>query len=260
MTRRVPKETFFELRQGRAQQREAFKSEQEREEKFINQFRDVPRKPWTEYDEGLDKFELSFLEIVPFGFNDYLNKRFKEKMGSLVGIELGGPGSKFFGQLEGFKKSLGVTVRDLRETLQTPEQKASDIARNHTVMEGDVFQKESVGVAKEWLEGEKADFIVERIKGGWDLNPLNFPLFAKSLSRWYELLGDRGAMILQNPFAGTHNREREDFRYFQTQYHMWLKMFKEKYRGNLNIVSGNYDTLKIEKEGNAPSKLEVFKF
>ena len=71
MTRRVPKEAFFELRQGRADQREAFKSEQKREEKFKNQFRDVPRKPWQEYDEGLDKFEISFLEIVPFGFNSY---------------------------------------------------------------------------------------------------------------------------------------------------------------------------------------------
>jgi hypothetical protein len=260
MRRTVSKEIFSELTQGYAQQREAFESERRREEKFKKQLREVPQKPWQEYDEGLKKFEESFLEIVPFGFNDYLKKRFGERMGSLIGIELGGPGSKFFSEVQGFKRSLGITVCDLRDTLQSPEEKAADKVRNHSVMEGDVFQRDSVVEAKEWLRGEKADFIVERIKGGWGRNPLNMPLFAKSLSRWYELLGDRGTMILQNPFASTVNREREDFRYFHTQYHIWLRMFKQKYRGNLNILSGNYDTLKIEKEGNAPSKIEVLKF
>lgn len=256
MPRTIPKEVIAELRKGLKEEKKAFLAEQEREAKFKKQPTAKSNKPWQEYDSSLDVFEESFVELAPNGFDDYLKRRFGERMGSLVGIELGGPGSNFFGEVEGFKRSLGVTVQDLREYLQDQEAKERDMARKHTILEGDIFQTETVVKAREWLRGEKADFIVERLRGGWNSVPFNLPLFAKSLARWYELLGDKGIMFLQNPFTSSKIRDPESFKIYQT----WLNMMRTKYQGIIRISSGSFDAFKIEKQENSPNKIEVSRF
>jgi hypothetical protein len=62
---------------------------------------------------GMNDF---FTEVIPSncnGLDDYLRKRFSDKIGSLKGLELGGTGRILFSDFKKiFEKSYGVTLRD----------------------------------------------------------------------------------------------------------------------------------------------------
>ena len=69
-------------------------------------------------------------------------------------------------------------------------------------MPGNIFSKDSLDKVDEWLNGEKVDFIIERMQGGWvTANADHVVLYAKYLARWYERLSKEGSMMLQTLFG-----------------------------------------------------------
>ncbi len=170
----------------------------------------IGRDAWEIYDAPLDEFNRSFKKSLPEGgFQAFVDMYYKERKGQLIGMELGGPGSNFFGGFdEGtFKETVGVTLNDLRET----NQKEADDSRHHSIIEADVFsiKPHAEGyeyfparqwrTVKEWVQTHgQPDMIVERMLG-----PMNHikrkEIFLAILDRWYTLLAPEGTIFFGGP-------------------------------------------------------------
>lgn len=180
---------------------------------YINQEKqnhNEDKSPWNRYDSPLDYYDFHDAEGKLFKVVNYLDQEYKEQLGSLIGIELGGPGSQLFEDLNEaprFKKSLGVTLVDFRDG----ERKKADQANNHEVLEANIFSSGFIEAGQrypgfeevqKWVKRNgKANFIIEHMSGPIDNLDLSDELvFQFCLKRWYELLGESGTMFVQTPF------------------------------------------------------------
>lgn len=156
------------------------------------------------YDSPIETYEEHFHTlIVPHRtIADFVTATYAEKIGSLVGIELGGPARRLFrGFPQGcFKNTAGFTLTDQR----TSEERRDDSARGHEVIEADVFFKSgpdgnSFKAVQEWIKDHGgADIIIERMVGPLDMIR-DASIFQALLTRWYPLAGARGTLLLQVP-------------------------------------------------------------
>lgn len=171
-------------------------------------------KGWGRYDSFPSEYDWFFAEVLEGkAIKDYVHGVFKDRLGDLVGMELGGPGRKLFkGFSEGeFKKTVGVELVDSR----TDEQVKEDTTLRHEVIKGNAFfrridsktPKENVFYPPSWTDIEKwakenngVDVLIERMVG--PLGPFsNEPeIFLTVLKRWYSLLSDEGFMLVELPF------------------------------------------------------------
>ncbi len=257
MSKKISRETFGEFRAVIRTQRDSFSESKKREELAAS--KSESHKPYFMYDDSLEDVEHTFNELAPWGFEHYLKVRFPEKYGNLVGLELGGPGSKLFKGLQHcFVKSVGVTVLDLREKYQSVTEKETDKLLQHEVISADIFSKDALDKVDKWLNGEKADFIVERMQAGWHQQSKNMAFFAKYFAGWYERLGQRGSIFVQTPFI-TGSGKNLDLE-ASIQYKHWIELMQNKYKNLININAPKFQTLLIEKTDKSPEKIQVLNF
>ena len=204
-------------------------------------------QPWGVYDAELRNLESTFIRVlikkgdVAVYFQELLEQKFHGRLGDLRGVELGGPGSRLFFELnEGgkrkiFSKSVGITLNDLR----TPGIKSIDNRQGHKIIEGDIFApdrdpKSAYQKVSKWLGAEKADFMVERMLLGLErYNTLKFEFFFVNLKRWYKLLGKGGIFLAELPVP----QEDADAALFQRTVEEWVKYLKEKHAHEIKAES-----------------------
>src|SRR3989344_3147196 len=166
-------------------------------------------KLYAVYDEPLEDsnyksdstFENTFRYALPPGSGTlrwYVEESLEGKKGRAVGVEFGGPGSALFaGFSKGFfARALGVTLADIRGNLE-PNPTSRDEERHHSILEGDITFPQTYARVHEWLAGEKADFIVERMEGGRLNIPKDPILLGQAFNTWYEMLAENGIILAQ---------------------------------------------------------------
>ena len=154
--------------------RDSLKTVQAKTEANVEREQDKA-KPWAVYDSALrhhaatfeHAYERSFHALIPEKFptmNTYIEQRFFEKKGSVVGMDIGGTGSKLFRDFSSafFGESFGVTLVDQRNE----GMKKEDNSRHHFVLEADAFSSKGQRMILEALHGEKVDVLFERMYGG----------------------------------------------------------------------------------------------
>lgn len=208
------------------------------------------------YDSPLIDFDGYFEGVLP-GENrtikEYISNRYREKIGSLVGIELGGPGSKLFDDLKGyFMKTAGFTLYKKKDAPKT---------LNHEIIEADVFFKRT-DVDKDGLQGYQSvaewvkknggvDIIFERMVGG--IPPLDQEMFLQIIKRWYKLLNEEGTMFIQNPVLETRDDLKFMIRldeYFGNQSNLEFDYAPKGTAGNL------FSVIRLKKLPGAPDSLD----
>ncbi len=212
-----------------------------------NKEKESKNEPWGVYDSELRNLEWTFIPLlikkgdVAVYFQELLEQKFQDRLGNLRGVELGGPGSRLFFELnEGgkrkiFSKSAGVTLNDLR----TPGIKSIDDRHGHKIIEGDIFAEDrdprsAYQKVSKWLGGEKADFIVERMLMGLEkYNKQKLEFFFVNLKRWYKLLGKGGIFLAELPIP----QEDADAGFFQRAVEEWVKYLKDKYGHEIKAES-----------------------
>lgn len=165
-------------------------------------------RPWAVYDSALrhhaatfeHAYERSFHRVIPEEFSTmktYIEQRFFEKKGNVVGMDIGGTGSKLFRDFPAgfFEKSFGVTLMDQRDD----EVKKKDGARHHAVIEADAFSSKGQRMILGALYGKKVDVLFERMYGGLIDMKTDSHFLAAILERWYGLLSERGVMFVELP-------------------------------------------------------------
>lgn len=176
-------------------------------QRYLDVLRDGERhtdKPfWTIYDSSLDfdewNFDSDFYPVIPGwkGLMAFVSEEFSNMRGKLVGLELGGPGSRCFADFPVglFRLTAGVTLADLRND----EKRGLDEQRDHHVIEFDVSHPLLGRKIEEKLGVSRAHLIIERMAGGlpdW----LKDPYFLYQVgNRWYNLLETPGVMFVQYP-------------------------------------------------------------
>lgn len=163
---------------------------------------------WAVYDSKLHDLDTLFeISGENQGLAEYLDREYQEKVGQLVGLELGGPGSNLFSDLNAdkcrFLKSVGVVLVDKR----MDHTKEKDRKNNHEVIEANAFStnfddKELPGFEKirSWVkENGPVDFLVEAMHLPIYVFNESSAFFMNIVSRWYKLLSQNGVMLVQAP-------------------------------------------------------------
>lgn len=162
---------------------------------------------WQNYDSplleqesrGPISFDEYFRSVLPSGVSirEYIQRELQDRGGRAIGIEFGGPGTALFsGFSRGFfSRSLGITLEDLRSEADTKYDKVN----HHTVQAGDLEEPKTQEEVRTWLNGEKADLIIERMMGPLFHVPKDPYYMAKYLSEWYKMLSENGVMFIEVP-------------------------------------------------------------
>jgi len=219
--------------------------------------------PLRSVDDNAVAFEDSFRNVLPEGqknLRDYIEQILAQGKGKAIGVEFGGPGSKFFaGFSRGFfKKTAGIDIVGRSRVDGTFFRGLGEMLRGHAVIQGDILVPRTYSVALgTWLEDYKPDLIVERMVGGFELNPTHPTAVYKTFKRWYELLNEGGIMLVQVP------RNARPF------VQPWVDMLQKRdFSGLLEVVYHPTDTpdgdylqdmsvLRLRKLPGAPSKLPM---
>lgn len=205
------------------------------------------KKGWSIYDSGLvsgeHPLEFDFAKLYPKGFNNirtFLEKTYKRKKGKLVGLEIGGSGSRLFADFSpGFlERSLGVTLTDLRNH----EFKVMDKQRNHSVLAADAFKLETDNEIRTRLDGKPIDLLFERMENGLLGFPEDVSFFKDLIARWYSLLNEGGVMFVQSPYVLEPNNI--------SAYKGWLNQIRTKF--GIDVLDYSFDAnrfyIKIKKQ------------
>lgn len=187
--------------------RDSLKTVQAKTEANVKREHDEAR-PWAVYDSALHHYattfdypyERSFRHLIPEEFptmRAYIEQRFFEKRGAVVGMDIGGTGSALFRDFSPgfFAKSLGVVLADQREE----KTKKEDEVYHHSVLEADAFSSKGWRGITNVLHGDVVDVLFERMYGGLVGMNTDFRFLASVLERWYGLLGDEGMMFVELP-------------------------------------------------------------
>ncbi len=205
-----------------------------------------------EYDHH--SYEGTFQKLLPEGVNlkEFIENSLSERKGQAVGIDIGGLGSQVFKEFSPgfFERSAGVVLTDTR--IEHKVDPREDAMRGHSVIEGDLFKQETRKKIMEWLAGEKADLIFERMQGGLTLIPRDSRLVIESLRALYSVLRDNGLMLLQTSYR---NQGSMPYRLLPE---MGIREWQEKIAGDpltgLEVHIADRSML-IRKKENAPAEL-----
>lgn len=146
------------------------------------------RPEFALFATDMDDRKVGYVKLKP-----YIEDKLQHKNGSAIGIEYGGPGSALFSEFDVFERTLGVALEDLRDE----ETKARDAERNHTLITGDMQSPEVKAKVEEWLNGEKADFILEGMVGGLTSIPADPYHISDEFNGWYRQLAPGGLMLVE---------------------------------------------------------------
>ncbi len=165
----------------------------------------IQDSPLRGADDNVVAFEDSFRNVLPEGQRDlrnYIEQALAQRKGEAIGLEFGGPGSKFFaGFSRGFfKKTAGIDAAGRARMDSTFFRGVREMIRGHMVIQGDILVPRTYSAALgTWLGDDKPDLIVEHMVGGFELNPIHPMTVYKTFKRWYELLNKGGIMFVQVP-------------------------------------------------------------
>lgn len=242
-----------ELRKGVKQERSLTKE---------NKFYDTSGS-WEVYDSALEEgpksFQAEFGGLVPEGFSNlrtYLEANLKKQNGRAIGLEIAGSGSRLFADFAPglFEKTAGFVLVDRRISEEEREQ---DAARHHEVIRTkDAFSSQGHRDVMRWLDGRKADLIIERMVANLRKFSENPAYLYSMLNRWYKLLNENGIILAVSP--------RIDETFNTLKIDDWFGKIKRRYKGMLDIATniGEKETrsegmlrLRLQKLQGAPSKL-----
>lgn len=181
----------------------------------------------------------------------YLRKRLAHKSGQAIGIEFGGPASSLFAScVPLFKRSLGIVLFDLRKRSDnTGLSIVEDNRINHRIIEGDMLQDGTFEKVTEWLNGEKADFIIERLSGPIGVLSHNPFYLGQKIEQVYQILEEGGVILAQCPFLP-----------FELMEAWRRKVMSEAEPGSLELAiapQGADYVLRIGKNRNAPQRFPL---
>lgn len=118
---------------------------------------------------------------------DYVESVLKERRGCAIGIEFGGVGTRLFSGFSPnfFTQTVGVTLIDHR-TERERQCAQADGAPRHEVIEGNMLASQTYVELDQVLNGQKADFIIERLGRGIEFIPSEPYTLMRTLDAWYE--------------------------------------------------------------------------
>lgn len=167
------------------------------------------------YDSDAESFDEFFSEVIaPYpSIQRYIESRYGVDAESLVGIELGGPARKLFGEIGAhgiFRRTAGFVLHDGR----TSQDAQRDAENRHDIVEADVFFRQGAeGLS--WREVEdwtaqhgKADIAIQRMVQGVDLIR-DARLYFMITKRWMTLLSPGGTLLAEVPHRMPYS-ERQD--------------------------------------------------
>ena len=215
------------------------------------------RYTWLDSDmdgSRISTFTNSFKEVLPTGQNirQYVEKVLAERIRDAIGVEFGGVGSKLFGSFtkDFFKKTASVSLVDYRSKADID----FDKKRGHSVIVGDIMTDEVYGSLQDFLGGQKADFIIERMAKGLEFIPVEPYAVSQVLQRWYSMLHEGGIMFVQVPVE------------LNPIFHAWVEMINNQYDGSgiemkysvgLADPRPPHSTVRICRLPGAPTELPV---
>jgi hypothetical protein len=198
-------------------------------------------------------FEFSFQDVLPARetrLKRYIESSLSDVRGQAIGVELGGPGSKVFSQFTPgfFARTAGISLHDYRDRID-PRIRKRDDARNHTVIPGNMLDKETQEAAVNWLQGSGIHVLFHRMLGGNSTIPEE-PLFlGEQANFWYRLLATNGMMLSQVPYG---------FRSYMAE---WAEYINNTYRRVLEVSEGGNDrsgyVMRLRKLEGAPENLPL---
>ena len=159
------------------------------------------RPSWGTYNSELlgeyDSFNNAFLEVIPKEYSNikqYIETEFADIKGQVVGMEMGGPGSKLFSGFDPdlFEASYGFTLVDFRNK----DEKKDDSLRHHEIVEGDALSSAGRRRIEDTLQGKKVNIFFERMAAGLPFS-LEIEYLAASLYRNYKLLDDEALFFAE---------------------------------------------------------------
>lgn len=231
----------------------------------------APEGEWISIDSSLRSFASEFSELIstpeeknlalrnayPGGYGRMLSNFLEKTIGKgSIGVELGGSGSKLFNDLRQmslglFEKTAGVTIVDYRDRLSSTQKDPDLISRDarefHSVIEGNVFSLSARRRVKVWAGERKVDLIISRMFGALEHVPRDPMLIARNVAAWYEMLSEKGVMLLQMP----------DFMESGQSYvENWVKVVDKNYPG-LEVKYDKSSHILIHNLPSAPKHLPL---
>jgi hypothetical protein len=227
--------------------------------------------PWRYFDTALandkNSFEAWFAGVLPEGetsLQEYVEKILAPKPFKR-GLEIGGIGTRLFkGFTPGFfDASAGVSLTNFltnsphRQSMQELDR---DDGYNHTIIEGNIFDDKDPNIHPstkdkviEWAQGEKVDFIMERLYAGRDLLPEEPFALSKEVGFWYRQLAEGGLFFAEIPRA------------FDKHIKEWETYINQSYAGSLDVkvtrlkLDGEESryVMRLHKLANAPEELPL---
>lgn len=148
-------------------------------------------------------YHTTFRSVLPKGTNlkTDIVEVLGNRKGKAIGIDIGGLGSKLFGDFPKgfFATSRGVALFDSRSMLQYQD----DTVSNHGVIVGDITTDKTREVVDRSLGGQKVDLIIERLMGGLNDVPHDLRFLQKQFTVLYDMLSQGGLMYIQVPKFAT---------------------------------------------------------
>lgn len=198
-------------------------------------------------------YHTTFRSVLPKGTNlktDIVGV-LGDKRGEAIGIDIGGLGSKLFGDFPKgfFAKTRGVALFDSRNLLQ----RMDDANSNHGVIVGDITRDKTREVVDRSLGGQKVDLIIERLMGGLNEVPHDLHFLQQQFTVLYDMLSEGGLMYIQVPKFATKLAS------------LWVKAAREEFAEAIRITQGVYHSkeygstvvLRIHKLSGAPTQLPL---
>lgn len=242
----------------------------------------APEDEWETMDSPLRSFALDFSALIstpeernlalrnvfPGGYGRMLTNFLEETIGKgSIGVELGGTGSKLFRDLRQmspnlFVKTAAVTPVDYRERLSLMQSDPDLISRDtlelHYVIEGNVLSLSARRKVRVWAGERKVDFCISRMLRALEDIPRDPVFIARNVAAWYELLSEKGVMLLQIPdfMKSVHTLPNGSFQSFSYYVENWVKALCKNYPGlEVKYDEGNH--ILIRKLLGAPQHLPL---
>lgn len=226
-------------------------------ETFVSNLQQVERRhgtaSWAAYDTPLQddrrsirySFDGFFKGTIPgkVSLKTYVEKSLGDRAGKAIGIEFGGPGTALFsGFSEGFfARSLGVTLTDISRGSN------SHSPKGHGMLFRDLRDEATQDNVDQWLNGQKADFIIEKMLGALNHAPKDPYYIARFILKWYSLLSEKGLMFVEIP------------RFMDVLARPWMDHVAQETEGtiDLSLKRGNplNSRFRIQKLPGAPAEL-----
>ena len=121
----------------------------------------------------------------------------------------------------------------------------ADEKRHHSVIPGNLLSKSTDEAIEEWLGGEKADLVFERMYGGLDILPDEPYMLSRKVGQWYDLLDEGGIMFVEVP---------ANMRYLVTP---WSEMISKHQFIEIQ-TNPSTSAFRLRKLAGAPEKLPLF--